>query len=162
MPNVLSTLLSGTNGVPIVDKQGIPTIFFLLRWNELQAFMGRTPTVANPGASTVQSAALVATAIYTVPPGNGGQFAVWWTLQRTAIDGAASSLQATISWVQNSVTKTHVGRLMNTDSLSADPTDQPISITADAASDITIAIAYSSTTPGNMKYTYTPVVQRFA
>jgi hypothetical protein len=85
-----------------------------------------------------------------------------WSVQRTQIDGAASSLQATIGWTQSGIAKTHVGRLMNTDSLAADPTDTPILISADQASDITIAIAYTSTTPGNCKYTYTPVVQRLA
>lgn len=162
MPFTLNPLLAGTNGVPITDAQGVPTIFFLLRWNQLQALAAQTPTVINPGASAVQTAALPTTILYTVPPGNGGQFGISWSLQRTAIDGVASSLQATIGWTQSGVAKTHVGRLMNTDSLAADPTDSPIMITADAASDITLSIAYASTTPGAMKYTYTPVVQRFA
>jgi hypothetical protein len=146
----------------ITQSGGPITEFFRLRWEEIRTALGLTPTVANPGPSAVQAAALVTTAIYTVPAGAGGQYLVSWSLQRTQIDGAASSLQATIGWTQDSIAKTHVGRLMNTDSLAADPTDPPIPISADQASDITIAIAYTSTTPGTMKYTYTPVAQRLA
>ena len=159
MPESLGPIPVATH---IVDKAGAITEFFRLRWEEIRTAVGLTPTVANPGASAVQAAALVTTALYTVPTGNGGQYDVGWSLQRTAIDGAASTLQATIGWTQAGIAKTHVGRLMNPDSLAADPTDTPIQITADAASDITIAIAYTSTTPGNCKYTYTPVVKRLA
>lgn len=153
---------------PIPAKTGITqsggpiTEFFRLRWEEIRTALGLVPTVANPGASAVQTAALVTTALYTIPAGNGGQYDVGWSVQRTQIDGAASTLQATIGWTQSGIAKTHVGRLMNTDSLAADPTDTPIQVSADAASDITIAIAYTSTTPGNCKYTYTPVVKRLA
>lgn len=128
----------------------------------MRTALGLTPTVANPGPSAVQAAALAATAMYTVPAGTGGQFGVSWSVQRTQIDGVASTLQATISWTQGGITKSHVGRAMATDSLAADPTDAPIMISADSASDITIAVAYTVTTPGNCKYTYTPIVQRLA
>lgn len=159
MPNTIGIIPAKTE---ITGKGGPITEFFRLRWEEIRTALGLTPTVANPGASTVQAAALVTTAIYTVPAGGAGQYDVGWSVQRTQIDGAASSLQATIGWTQNSVAKTHVGRSMNVDSLAADPTDTPIQISVDQASDITIAIAYTSTTPGTCKYTYTPVVKRLA
>lgn len=159
MPTTIGIIPAST---PISEKGGPITEYFRLRWEEIRTALGLTPTVANSGASAVQSAALVATAMYTIPLGGGSQFDVSWSLQRTQIDGAASSLQATISWTQSGIVKTHVGRLMNTDSLAADPTDTPILVSADQSSDLTIAIAYTSTTPGNCKYTYTPVVKRCA
>lgn len=159
MPTSIAPIPSKTE---ITTKGGPITEFFRLRWEEIRTALGLTPTVVNPGPSAVQASALVTTAIYTVPTGNGGQYDVGWSLQRTQIDGVASTLQATIGWTQGGVAKTHVGRAMATDSLAADPTDAPIQITADAASDITIAISYVVGTPGNCKYTYTPVVKRLA
>jgi hypothetical protein len=140
------------------DAPGAITLFFRQRWQQLQNAFGLVPTVYNPGASAILSAALGTTTLFTVLV--GGQYRVSWSLARTQIDGAASSLQATIGWTEAGVAKTHVGRLMNTDTLAADPTDTPIPIRADASSDITIAIAYTSTTPGNMKYVYVPTVER--
>jgi hypothetical protein len=108
----------------------------------------------------VQSAALATTLVYLVQ--DGGAYVVGLSLQRVTIDGAASSLQATWGWTQNGVAKTHVGRLLNVDTLAADPTDANFLIVADANSNLELTIAYTSTTPGNMTYTYTPVVLSLA
>ena len=144
----------------IVDATGAINLFFRFRWQELQTVFQQTPTVANGGPGAVKTAALPATTIYTVQ--QAGQYLVAWLLKRVTADGAASSLQATIGWTENGQALTHVGRLMNVDSVTADPTDAPIMVTADANSDITIAVAYTSTTPGNMTYTVAPAALQLA
>lgn len=159
MPSTVAPIPART----AITQEGNPiTEFFRLRWEEVRTAFGLLQTVANPATSSVQSASLSATTIYTIPSGQGGKYLVMWGMQRTVVDGVASSLQATITWTQNGITKSHVGRLMNTDSLAADPTDSPIMIDADASSNIQIAIAYTSTTPGTMQYTYDAAASRLA
>ncbi len=157
MPKTLSDIPVGQT---IVDKIGAITLFFRFRWAELQAAFQQTPTVANSGPSAVQSAALPTTTVFTVQ--TGGQYLIAYLLKRVTADGAASTLQATYGWTQDGQALTHVGRLMNVDSVTADPTDAPFMVSADANSSITVAVAYTSTTPGNMTWKRAEAVLQLA
>lgn len=148
MPLILPEIPLGQS---IVDGAGAINLYFRLIWERLRLGSQLTPTVANAGPSAVKNAALPPTTIFTVQ--QGGQYLVAWLLKRKTADGVASTLQATIGWTEDGAALTHVGRLMNTDSVTTDPTDAPVMVTADPNSDITIAVAYFSTTPGNMTYT---------
>ena len=147
MPQSLPPLVQGH---PIVDQDGSPTAFLLLRWQDLINGFTRTPTVAKVSASGLTDA-LAATTIHTLTV--AGDYEVGYYIQKTTPDGVSSSLTVTLGWTSNGVPQTRVFAALATDTTGANQS-AVIPIYADAATDVTIAVAYASNTPNTMAWLY--------
>lgn len=134
---------------PIVDTQGQITTFFRLLWQALIGGWAQVPTAATPIAKTGQSASIVTSTLLATPA--AGLYRVSWYLRKTVADGVASSLTMTIGWTDSGVSLTKSGSALTTDSTTAEQ-DGAFTVYADAASDLTYAVAYASNTPGKMTY----------
>lgn len=145
MANFLSPIPSG---VAITDQSGVITTFFRLRWEELRNKFAFSSSVANQ-AFTTSNAALVTTTLYTTL--TSGMYRVSWYLRKTVTDGAGSSLQPTIGFLDLAQAETFVGPALVTDTNAAFQSGSQV-IRCDANSDITAAVAYASTTPTFMQY----------
>ena len=157
MPQSLAPLLQG---MPIVEQDGSPTLVFLQRWQDLIASFTRTPTRAViPATDTVLSAALATVAILTTTV--AGLYEVGYYIRKVAADGVSSSLTVTIGWTENAVAQTRAFAALTTDTTGANQS-AVIPVLADAATDITIAIAYASNTPNQMTYRYRGIVKDLA
>ncbi len=133
---------------PIADRIGAITLFFRLRWQELVDGFGVVPTRGLLSIAD-RNTALPATILYTTIA--AAVYRVGYYIRKTAADGVASSLTVTIAWTEGGAPKTYVFGALAVDAIDAKQSDF-IEVPADAASDLTIAIAYVSTTPGNMHY----------
>ena len=120
--------------------------------------MVRTPTEARISDSG-QTAALATTTIRTTTL--QADYEVGYYIQKTTADGVSSSLTVTLGWTANGVAQTRAFAALATDTTGANQS-AVIPILADAATDITIAIAYASNTPGTMVYLYRASVKRLA
>jgi len=135
-----------------------PTTFFRLLWQTLRDAMTRTPTEARISGSG-QTAALATTTIRTTTL--EADYEVGYYIQKTTADGVSSSLTVTLGWTGNGVAQTRAFAALTTDTTGANQS-AVIPILADALTDITIAIAYASNTPGTMTYLYRASVKRLA
>jgi hypothetical protein len=136
-------------GVPIAEKDGGITTFFRLRWQQLVDGWAQTGSVSLFTAIG-RTAALVTTSIYTTLA--TGKYRVSWYLRKTRPDGAASSVTVTLGWIDlDSQALTVSGAPLTLDAAAAVQTGMQI-VRCLSASDITVAVAYSSTTPGQMRY----------
>lgn len=145
MPRTLTPIPVGT---PITDAGGMITTFFRQAWQLLVDGWQITSTVAT-ASRTGLNANLATTALWTTLA--AGNYRISYNFRRTTTDGVASSLQATLGWTQD-VPLTQIFGADANDSISVGKQNGSILVYCDASTDITIAIAYSSTTPGNMKY----------
>ena len=157
MPQALPPL---PQGLPIVDEAGSPTLFYLLRWQDLINSFTLTPTKATiPAADTVLTDALATTTILTTT--QSGNYEVGYYIRKTVADGVSSSLTVTIGWTENGQALTRVFAALATDAVTANQSDV-IQILVDAATNITIAVAYASNTPNAMAWRYRAVVKQLA
>lgn len=156
MPQSLEPIPVGT---PISDAQGRITTFFRLRWQTLiDGFqVSATKAVLN---LTGQSAALVTTALQTTA--SAGPYRVSFGIRKTTIDGVSSSLQVTLGWTQDSVPLTETFAAVTADSVTIGKQNDARCVWADALTDLTIAVAYASNTPGQMKYRVDVTVEQLA
>lgn len=155
MPQSLGPL---PQGVPLVAEDLSPTTFFRLLWQTLRDAMTRTPTEARISGSG-QTAALATTTIRTTTL--EADYEVGYYIQKTTADGVSSSLTVTLGWTGNGVAQTRAFAALTTDTTGANQS-AVIPILADALTDITIAIAYASNTPGTMAYLSRAAVKRLA
>jgi hypothetical protein len=149
MPRALPPIPANT---PIADvKDGTITTFMRLRWQQLVD--GWAQTGATAAFSTVaagQTAALPTTAVFTTP--TPGVYRVTWFVRKTRADGAASSLTVTIGGVDlDGQPLTYSGAALTLDTTTAWQSDTKL-LRCRAPSDLTVAVAYSSTTAGQMRY----------
>jgi hypothetical protein len=140
----------------IVDAKGRITAFMRLRWQELLDNAVQTPT-ASVLARSGLTAALAATAILTVTA--GGVYRVSVGVRKTIADGVASSAQVTLTWTDRGAVCTHTFPALTTDTNVANDAGSWV-LRADAATDITIAVAYASTTPNAMTYSVDAIAER--
>ena len=147
MPRALPPIPSNT---PIADpKDGRITTFMRLRWQELVDGWAQSGSVATVPV-LAQTAALATTSVYTTFA--SGDYRVSWYLRKTRADGAASSATVTIGCVdQDGQALTYTGAALTVDSVAAWQSETK-QIRCVASSDLTVAVAYSSTTPGQMRY----------
>lgn len=155
MPKSLSPI---PGGVAIVDAKGLILDFFRLRWQELIDGFQTTPTVAALVASA-QSAAVVTTSAFLTKA--RGRYRVSYYLRKTLADGVASSLTVTVGWTEGGVAQSQTFAALVLDSVLAEQ-DRVITLRVDAQVDITVAIAYASTTPNRMTYVYDVTVEALA
>ncbi len=119
------------------------------------------------------SAALTTTTLYTtVQP---GIYRLSWYCKKVAADGAASTTGAlTVAWTDvdsTAMSYTAPGvvpagtvatqNAVDSTSITGTLIGIPIMLNCSAASVVTIAMAYSSTTPGNMKYNLHVTLERW-
>lgn len=135
-------------GMPIVNEKGEINEFFRLRWEDVQQSAQVVPSRQSTSL-TGQSAAISGEALYTALV--EGLYRVSLYLRRTVVDGVSSSLQATLSWIDHAQTLNKALAVMPTDSVT-EVQDSTSVLWSDAASDIELSIAYTSNTPGAMKY----------
>jgi hypothetical protein len=146
MARTLSQLPLGT---PIVDTTGAINVFFRQVWETLRNSFGTVGTANTPLQKLNQNAALGTTKIHTTLA--AGLYRLSYYVRKTAADGVSSSLTVTVSWVESGVTLTDSAAAIATDATTAQQSGTKL-VWADAATDLTVAVAYSSNTPGNMKY----------
>jgi len=129
---------------------GTITVFFRQWLLSLIARVQQAIFVSSPPTKTINATAAIVTAtLHAVK--FAGEYRVGYYFQKIVPDGAASTLQVTIGWLYRGVAQTFVGPLLATDTINAYQGGS-IELMADANSDITYAIAYSSTTPNKMTY----------
>lgn len=144
--------------VPITDpKSGAITTFFRLRWQELQDRFSQGAAIANESVED-QTATLAAKAVYS--PLTQAAYRVSWYLRKTRADGAASTLQMTISYLDKGRALTEIGPVLNVDTDTAHQSGSVL-LNCDGDSDINRSVAYTSTTPGQMQFDLRTVVEWF-
>lgn len=104
-------------------------------------------------------AALPATAVYTTV--EAGLYRITVYARKTIADGVTSSLQATYGWVESGIPQTDPGVAQATDTTAAKILEQR-TVYADANTDLTVAMAYASNTPGAMHYRARVAVEQLA
>lgn len=134
-------------GVVIVDKDGAITDFFRLRWEELRSGFQTSPTAAAL-QKIGQTAALATTALLTTK--SAGLYRISWYLRRTVNDGVSSSATVTLGWQESGVPLTEAQTPV-TEAGTAEQSGSKL-VWADGATDLSIAVAYASNTPGLMAY----------
>jgi hypothetical protein len=155
MPDVLTPIPAG---VPIVDRVGAITDFMRLRWQELINNFQLSPTVAALQHVAQTAAIITATAYTTLAAGN---YRITVTLQETVADGVASSLTVTVGFTRAGIPMTHTFAALTTDAIGANDSSA-WSFYADATTNITYAIAYSSNTPNKLTYNADVTVEKLA
>jgi hypothetical protein len=136
----------------IVDQAGAITNFFRLRWEQLRTAFQYVNTVANTLQglpSGVLNGALAATAIYTTLA--AGTYRVSYYIRKVTNDGVSSSLQVTLGWTESGLAQTEVEAALTVDAVTAQQSLSKV-VDSDGATNITIAVAYASNTPGLMTY----------
>lgn len=134
----------------IVDKAGTIVEFFRLRWEELRTLTGLVPARAvYTTPSTAQSASILTQLLYTAV--QGGLFRVTFNLRRTAIDGAASSLQFVWHYTEGGVPLSITATANTTDTTGSVYSASQL-VNADPNTNLTFDVLYTSTTPGAMKF----------
>lgn len=137
---------------PIADpKDGTITSFFRRRWQELSDGWDETGTVGSIiGGGLAQTGPLPTTRVFTAV--GSGTYRVSWYLRKTIPDGAASSATVTIGWVDvDGTVLSFTGPALTLDSGAAVQSGTILARTLQNR-DITVAVAYSSTTPNKMQY----------
>lgn len=135
-------------GTAIVDAAGAVNIFFLQRWEEIRTALGVVPVrgLVNP-AGTMNASELTQLLFTTT---QGGVYRMTFSIRRTVVDGAGSTLTFTGHWTDGGTPLSFPFPVNNTDttgSLYTGTMEVPI----DANTPVTYDIAYTSTTPGQMK-----------
>jgi LDH2 family malate/lactate/ureidoglycolate dehydrogenase len=133
---------------PIVDKKGAINFFFRLAWQALIDAFQQVPTVAAI-ERLAQAAALVTTGLYTTRA--AGLYRISWYLRKTVADGVSSSLTVTLGWTESALALTEAAPALATDTVTAQQSGSKL-VYADESTDLTIAVAYASNTPGAMKW----------
>lgn len=135
-------------GSVIVDKVGAINLYFLQRWEEVRLAFGFVAAKAIVQATT-QSASIVGALILTTTI--AGVYRIAFSARRTAVDGVGSTLTATIHYLDGGVPVSIPFPVNNTDTTGSvyyGSVDVPV----DAISNITFDQAYTSVTPGLMKF----------
>jgi hypothetical protein len=148
MPKQLSPIPAD---VAIVTREGLALLFFHLRWQELQDGINVVPAaglLSYRGAAAL-GAALGTTTIFTTRV--AGRYRISYYTRKTVADGVSSSLTATIGWLEGGVPLTEAGTVLNVDN-TGQYDSKTRDVYADAGVNLTIATAYASNTPGNMRY----------
>lgn len=153
MPVTISEIPSG---VQIVEEGGEINLFFRLRWEEVRALAQAAASIAQQVYPGTQNAAIPTTAAYTTP--NGGAFRISYYLRKTVADGVASSLTFTYHWTESGVPLSESAAALVTDTTTAQQSGAKV-VNADANTDLAFAVAYTSTTPGAMKFLLTVTVE---
>lgn len=144
MPRSLAPI---PGGIQIVDRLGLVTDFFRLRWEELRAGFQQTPALAAVRKSA-QTAALASTKLQTIT--SDGLYRLSYHIRKTVPDGVNSSLTVTFGWT-NDVALTEVFAALTTDTATAHQSGSVL-VRAKANSDLTVAVAYTSNTPNTMTW----------
>lgn len=136
--------------IAIVDKDGLTNVFFQLRWAEVRAAsqIGAAKGVLNRRTPPL-NAALATVSLFTTL--EDGFYRLSYYLRKVVADGAGSSLTATLGWVDGGLALTEVEAALVLDTALAQQSGSK-TVWADRASDLTLAVAYASTTPGAMQY----------
>jgi hypothetical protein len=146
MPRALPPIPAG---VPIAEKDGGITTFFRLRWQQLVDGWAQSGSVATVPLAA-KTGALATTSVFTVL--GSGDYRVTWYLRKTRADGVASSATVTLGFVDlDSQPLIYAGAALTLDTVAAWQSETK-QIRCINSSDITVAVAYSSTTPGQMRY----------
>lgn len=137
MPRSLAAI---PEGEAIADQRGIITIFMRFRWQALIDAFSQSPTVALT-RKTAQQAALGSTILWTVR--TAGPYRIGIYLRITQAASTSSSATVTLAWVESGIaqSKTFAAVTGNTTTTTD---SQSFEVEADAASNLTISVAYAS------------------
>lgn len=137
-------------GVAIVDQGGAITEFFRLRWQSLIDGFQLVPTKVNDSTTAVaKTAALATTTAFTTV--QNGRYRITVYLRKTVADGVASTLTLTIGWTDNGTPITKTFAALALDTASANDSQSYV-VNADAVTNLTWAVGYTSTTPAKMTW----------
>lgn len=143
MPSSLAPIPADT---AIVDRSGVINTFFRLRWQQLIDGFQVTPSKANvPVAS--RNSALGTTTVYLALA--AGRYRITVYLRKTTPDGVSSSLTLTVGWTDGASPCVKVFGALTTDTAVANDSYTHM-VNVDVNTNITIAVAYASNTPGTM------------
>lgn len=144
MPQTLGPLPLGTE---IVGEDRTASLFFRLRWEELQQAASQIPTASAPYSDSGLTASLATTVLFTTRI--AGMYRITYYIRKTTADGVSSSLTPTFGWTDLGAPLTAPDAALTTDTSTANQSGRR-EVRADANSDLTIAVTYASNTPGQM------------
>lgn len=144
-------------GSEVVETDRTISLFFRLLWEQLRGMVGIVATKASI-ALTNQSAAIGTSSAYVTTA--AGLYRVSWYFRKTTIDGVSSSLTFTLGWTDHVQPLTESGAAVATDAVTAQQSGSKL-VYADANSDLTYAMSYSSNTPAAMRYELYVSVEQF-
>lgn len=136
-------------GVPITAKDGTPTEFYRLRWEELRTGVREVSASAEPLSLINQHAAVPLTTVAT--PGVGGIFRFGYYLRKTFADGVSSSVAVTFTWTDGGVVLSETLAALTLDTTLAQQSGVKI-VRADALTTLSVSASYASNTPARMGY----------
>lgn len=156
MPQSLPPIPSG---VAIVEKEdGSITNFFRLLWQQLIDGFQQTPTRSGVGFQG-QAAALPTSTLYLVLV--DGTYRVSYYMRKTTADGVSSSLTVTLGWTESGIPQSMPLPALTLDTVAAIQEGSHV-LVVDQETTITMAVAYTSNTPGTMKYRLDAAVEQLA
>ena len=136
-------------GTPIVGGDGTITPFFRQRWQDVSDGWGQTASAQRVRLAD-QTGAIAATTLLTVVA--AGLYRVSWYLRTTRADGVSSSVAVTLGFVDvDGVVLTYPGAALAGDVVTGWQ-GVVVPIRCGAPTDVTIATAYDSNTPGALRY----------
>lgn len=147
MPNALQPIPVKTQIV--APTTGSITLFFRQAWEALRAAIATVPTIGSGIDLTNQSAALAGTLLATVT--SAGKYRVSYYIRKTVADGVASSVAFTWHWTESGIPQTLADTALVTDTTGAVAGNDKM-LDVDANTNLTIDVAYASTTPAKMRY----------
>lgn len=133
---------------PIVNKLGRINLFFRERWEEV-----RNATASVPARAIVelanQNASILTGLLFNTT--QAGYYRVTFTARRTAVDGVASTLTFTWHWTDGGAPLSDTATVNATDTTGSLYTGTRM-FPCDASIGLTYDMAYTSNTPGAMKF----------
>jgi hypothetical protein len=146
MPRSLAPIPLGT---PITERDGTISAFFRQRWQDVGNGWTQTPSLAQ-ASRKAQTAALGTTTLLTVV--TPGLYRVSWYLRITRPDPVSSSVTVGVNFLDvdgQALSYSGAAVTGNTVNLWQGVV---VPIRCGAPTDITISVAYASTTPGALRY----------
>lgn len=129
------------------------------RWlSQLVTVAGSAPS-AYPKVSIAGQGAAITTVNIPLPSLSAGDYSVAYYARVTTPDGAGSSLTVSLGWTESAVSLAFSGSAMTGDTTTTVQSGNVI-VRVDGGTPITYATAYSSTTPGKMRYRLDVVVSQ--
>jgi hypothetical protein len=148
---------------PMVEESRFPTSeFYTWILLTLLPAIEQVPAVAGGTVPILElTGQNAAYALTPLPLGslNAGVYRVSVYLRVTTPDGAASSVQPYVSFLDDGVTCTITGAALTSDAITV-PVGQDFIMTVDQPGPISFGTNYASTTPGQMIYKATVTVER--
>ncbi len=143
------------------DEIGRPSFSFLIYMRGVTQDLNAAPT-GFPPVVVQATDTIPTTAIPTDGDLSAGLYRVSWIGEVLTVAGVASSFQVTISWTSNGIAQQKIGALVNGNLTTSYEANSVPLLSADAATPITFAVAYTSNPANAMVFQISLTLERLA